>query len=190
MNFISKVMCYINTFARSWSWLWWRICDPCYLLVMWATRWLLCHCDTWCVGILYNCLTCSMYATVMKSPLLANYIWLQLAITIEVLDSAIYSIFKVGGIRDLSLRTFKTIPDVRTVVFAKIHGKLCLENIQGVTLLKLASRMNRWLVLQLGRRSLHFVVAPKASTHEVLDWEKLFRLVPVLHLEFWNIMAK
>jgi hypothetical protein len=84
-----------------------------------------------------------MYATVMKSPLLANYIWLQLAITIEVLDSAIYSIFKVGGIRDLSLRTFKTIPDVRTVVFAKIHGKLCLENIQGVTLLKLASRMNR-----------------------------------------------
>ncbi len=85
----SKGMCYINTFARSWSWLWWRICDPCYLLVMWATRWLLCHCDTWCVGILYNCLTCSMYATVMKSPLLANYIWLQLAITIEVLDSAI-----------------------------------------------------------------------------------------------------
>lgn len=90
-----------------------------------------------------------MYATVMKSPLLANYIWLQLAITIEVLDSAInlqnkdYSIFKVGGIRDLSLRTFKTIPDVRTVVFAKIHGKLCLENVQGVTVLKLASRMNR-----------------------------------------------
>lgn len=90
-----------------------------------------------------------MYATVMKSPLLANYIWLQLAITIEVLDSAInlqnkdYSIFKVGGIRDLSLRTFKTIPDVRTVVFAKILGKLCLENVQGVTVLKLASRMNR-----------------------------------------------
>jgi hypothetical protein len=54
----------------------------------------------------------------------------------------------------------------------------------------LASRMNRWLVLQLGRRSLHFVVAPKASMHEVLDCEKLFRLVPVLHLEFWNIMAK
>jgi len=90
-----------------------------------------------------------MYGTVMKSPLLANYIWLQLAITIEVLDSAInlqnkdYSIFKVGGIRDLSLRTFKTIPDVRTVVFAKILGKLCLENVQGVTVLKLASRMNR-----------------------------------------------
>jgi hypothetical protein len=30
-----------------------------------------------------------MYATVMKLPLLANYIWFQLAITIEVLESAI-----------------------------------------------------------------------------------------------------
>lgn len=28
--------------------------------------------------------------------------------------------------------TSKTIPDVRTIVFAKIHGKLCLENVQGV----------------------------------------------------------